>query len=118
MNINLSSVSESPKATKGVASGSDGAEETSESGGFFAKLTAMIKGEGKAGGAFVSYGADEIVNGEPAWLEIVNWQGRFSYAKSALDAEALAFVGMVIVVWNRFSHSSSRQKGNLARTVA
>lgn len=50
MNINLSSVSESPKATKGVASGSDGAEETSESGGFFAKLTAMIKGEGKAEG--------------------------------------------------------------------
>ncbi|NOH78904.1 flagellar hook-length control protein FliK [Vibrio sp. RE86] len=50
MNINLSSVSESPKATKGVASGSDGAEETSESGGFFAKLTAMIKGEGKSEG--------------------------------------------------------------------
>jgi len=50
MNINLSSVSESPKAAKSVASGEEGASEASESGGFFSKLAALIKGEGKAEG--------------------------------------------------------------------
>ncbi|EEX91707.1 flagellar hook-length control protein FliK [Vibrio orientalis CIP 102891 = ATCC 33934] len=50
MNINLSSVSESPKAAKSVASGEEVASDASESGGFFSKLAAMIKGEGKAEG--------------------------------------------------------------------
>ncbi|MFM2589230.1 flagellar hook-length control protein FliK [Vibrio sp. TBV020] len=50
MNINLSSVSESPKVAKSVASGEEVATEASESGGFFSKLAAMIKGEGKAEG--------------------------------------------------------------------
>lgn len=50
MNINLSSVSESPKAAKSVASGEEGASEASESGGFFSKLAALIKGEGKTEG--------------------------------------------------------------------
>ncbi|KGY13824.1 flagellar hook-length control protein FliK [Vibrio tubiashii] len=46
MNINLSSVSESPKATP-AASG-EAISESTESGGFFSKLTALIKGEGSS----------------------------------------------------------------------
>lgn len=45
MNINLSSVSESPKVTKTTSEGGDASVESSESGGFFAKLAALIKGE-------------------------------------------------------------------------
>lgn len=45
MNINLSSVSESPKVTKTTTDGGDASVESSESGGFFAKLAALIKGE-------------------------------------------------------------------------
>ncbi|MEL7291022.1 MAG: flagellar hook-length control protein FliK [Pseudomonadota bacterium] len=45
MNINLSSVSESPKATVAASEGGEATTETSESGGFFAKLAALVKGE-------------------------------------------------------------------------
>ncbi|MDC5854403.1 flagellar hook-length control protein FliK [Vibrio europaeus] len=48
MNINLSSVSESPKVTKATTEGGDSTSESSESGGFFSKLTALIKGEGES----------------------------------------------------------------------
>ncbi|QJY35608.1 flagellar hook-length control protein FliK [Vibrio europaeus] len=48
MNINLSSVSESPKVTKATTEGGDATSESSESGGFFSKLTALIKGEGES----------------------------------------------------------------------
>ena len=50
MNINLSSVSASPKAAGSVTSGEEVVSEASESGGFFSKLASMIKGEGKADG--------------------------------------------------------------------
>lgn len=45
MNINLSSVSESPKVTKATTEGGEASAETSETGGFFSKLAALIKGE-------------------------------------------------------------------------
>ncbi|WP_100753296.1 flagellar hook-length control protein FliK [Vibrio salilacus] len=45
MNINLSSVSDSQKVTQSTPEGGEAATEASESGGFFAKLTALIKGE-------------------------------------------------------------------------
>ncbi|WP_391089479.1 flagellar hook-length control protein FliK [Vibrio sp. NH-UV-68] len=45
MNINLSSVSDSQKVTQSNPEGGEAATEASESGGFFAKLTALIKGE-------------------------------------------------------------------------
>ncbi|MCG9583179.1 flagellar hook-length control protein FliK [Vibrio tubiashii] len=50
MNINLSSVSESPKVTKATTEGGDATSESSESGGFFSKLAALIKGEGESEG--------------------------------------------------------------------
>ncbi|NVD06137.1 flagellar hook-length control protein FliK [Vibrio sp. JPW-9-11-11] len=45
MNINLSSVSESPKVTNVAPEGGEATTETSESGGFFAKLAALITGD-------------------------------------------------------------------------
>ena len=45
MNINLSSVSDSQKVTQSTPDGGEVATEASESGGFFAKLAALIKGE-------------------------------------------------------------------------
>ncbi|RTZ15443.1 flagellar hook-length control protein FliK [Vibrio aquaticus] len=50
MNINLSSVSDSPKVAKSVASGEEATSEASESGGFFSKLAAMISGDKPAEG--------------------------------------------------------------------
>ncbi|MEF1288856.1 flagellar hook-length control protein FliK [Vibrio sp. M260118] len=48
MNINLSSVSESPKATPAAVASGEATSESTESGGFFSKLTALIKGEGSS----------------------------------------------------------------------
>ncbi|KJY83785.1 flagellar hook-length control protein FliK [Vibrio galatheae] len=45
MNINLSSVSDSPKVTKITSEGGEVSSESPESGGFFSKLAALIKGE-------------------------------------------------------------------------
>ncbi|EGU37124.1 flagellar hook-length control protein FliK [Vibrio sp. N418] len=48
MNVNLSPSTEVTKATKGVVDGQATTTESSEDEGFFAKLTAFIKGESKA----------------------------------------------------------------------
>ncbi|TMX30856.1 flagellar hook-length control protein FliK [Vibrio sp. Hep-1b-8] len=71
MNINLSSVSESPKVTKTTTDGGDASVESSESGGFFAKLAALIKGEtstkesaGKVEGAEASAEQTSVSKGE------------------------------------------------------
>lgn len=77
-----------------------------------------FKGVGMAGGAFVIYVADEIDDGEPDWLEVVRWKGRFPTAKSALDAEAWAFVALVVVLWNHFHHGNVWLNCELANTVA
>lgn len=45
MNINLSSVSESPKTAKVISESVDADGEVTESGGFFSKLASLIKGE-------------------------------------------------------------------------
>ncbi|MDN3683666.1 hypothetical protein QW180_04175 [Vibrio sinaloensis] len=49
MNINLSTVTDSPKATKVATDGSSEASEEASSQGFFAKLSALIKGESSEG---------------------------------------------------------------------
>ncbi|MGF1911087.1 flagellar hook-length control protein FliK [Vibrio kasasachensis] len=48
MNVNLTSATESTKLTKGGREKTTSSDETSEAEGFFAKLTAMLKGESKA----------------------------------------------------------------------
>ncbi|WP_194435982.1 flagellar hook-length control protein FliK [Vibrio fluminensis] len=47
MNVNLTSVTESTKLSKGVSEMTTSADEASEAEGFFAKLTAMLKGDSK-----------------------------------------------------------------------
>ncbi|EGA71351.1 flagellar hook-length control protein FliK [Vibrio sinaloensis DSM 21326] len=49
MNINLSTVTDSPKATKVATDGSSEVSEEASSQGFFAKLSALIKGESSEG---------------------------------------------------------------------
>ncbi|UPQ87244.1 flagellar hook-length control protein FliK [Vibrio sinaloensis] len=60
MNINLSSVSESPKATVAASEGGEATTETSESGGFFAKLAALIKGESSQETSEASVSAEKV----------------------------------------------------------
>ncbi|GAK87045.1 flagellar hook-length control protein FliK [Vibrio ponticus] len=48
MNVNLTSATESSKITKGVTDKTTVSDEATEAEGFFAKLTAMLKGESKS----------------------------------------------------------------------
>ncbi len=69
MNINLSSVSESPKVTNATTEGGDATSESSESGGFFSKLAALIKGEGESEGKVDKSQATTSAEGEEASVE-------------------------------------------------
>ncbi|ROV61606.1 flagellar hook-length control protein FliK [Vibrio ponticus] len=66
MNVNLTSVTESTKLSKGVSEMATSADEVSESEGFFAKLTAMLKGDSKAESQGVSTQEEAEVLAEAA----------------------------------------------------
>ncbi len=64
MNINLSSVSESPKAAKVVSESIETDGEVTESGGFFSKLASLIKGEGSDEAKSAKAATDAETTGE------------------------------------------------------
>ncbi|OAJ92951.1 flagellar hook-length control protein FliK [Vibrio bivalvicida] len=69
MNINLSSVSESPKVTKATTEGEGATSESSESGGFFSKLAALIKGESDSEGKVDKSESTTKLEGEDVAVE-------------------------------------------------
>ncbi|ODS10738.1 flagellar hook-length control protein FliK [Vibrio scophthalmi] len=84
MNVNLSPSTEVTKATKGVVDGQATTTESSEDEGFFAKLTAFIKGESKAdttkadvtkGGAEAKVNAEVAADAEVEAASVTTEQG-------------------------------------------
>jgi|GEM_PF-774763 len=87
MNINLSSVSESPKVTKATTEGGDTTSESSESGGFFSKLAALIKGESDSEGKVDKSEATAKTEGEDVAVETDDSESN-SVKASATEAQS------------------------------